>query len=416
MSDQDVKYMQMALRLARRGISSVEPNPVVGAIIVKANQIIGRGYHKKFGGPHAEINALEDCQSLGVRPNGATMYVTLEPCSHHGKTPPCTQALISAGIARIFVAMTDPSEHANGRGIEQLREAGVEVHTGICETEAKLLNAPFVKYSTTGKCWVTLKWAQTIDGKLAWAQKSNEQRWISSEVSRRDAHKLRRRSQAILVGINTVIVDDPLLTARPNRGTKAARIVMDSFLRLPLGCRLLETAKDCPVIVFSSRHAVEANPWAADQITDKGAEVLAYPDTHGRSNLHCLLDELSRRGISQLLVEGGSTVLASFIKEHLTDEIVVYIAPKILASHGGAEIARPIGELAESVGLRYVDVARLGDDVRLSGFTDKALSEIGIGPARNEPAAASCDTSGSDMDAERDDASPASFGDSPEDE
>ncbi|UCC96538.1 MAG: bifunctional diaminohydroxyphosphoribosylaminopyrimidine deaminase/5-amino-6-(5-phosphoribosylamino)uracil reductase RibD [Phycisphaerales bacterium] len=379
------RYMQMALRLARRGISSVEPNPAVGAIIVKANQIIGRGYHKKFGGPHAEINALEDCQSLGVRPNGATMYVTLEPCSHHGKTPPCTQALIAAGIARIFVAMTDPSEHANGRGIEQLREAGIEVHTGICETEARLLNAPFVKYSATGKCWVTLKWAQTIDGKLAWAQKSDEQRWISNELSRRDVHKLRRRTQAILVGINTVIADDPLLTARPNRGTKAARIVMDSFLRLPLDCQLLETAKDRPLIIFSNRHAIEANPWAAEQIADKGAELLAYPDTHGRSNLHCLLDELSRRGISQLLVEGGPTVLASFIKEQLADEIVVYIAPKILAAQGGAEIAGPIAELAESVGLHYVDVARLGDDVRLSGLTDKALGEIGIGPARTEP-------------------------------
>jgi diaminohydroxyphosphoribosylaminopyrimidine deaminase/5-amino-6-(5-phosphoribosylamino)uracil reductase len=344
------------------------------------------------------------------------MYVTLEPCSHHGKTPPCTQALISAGIARIFVAMIDPSEHANGKGIEQLREAGIEVHTGTCKTEAKLLNAPFVKYATTGKCWVTLKWAQTIDGKLAWAQKSDERRWISNELSRRDGHKLRRRCQAILVGINTVIADDPLLTARPNKGTKAVRIVLDSFLRLPLGCRLLETAKDSPVIVFSSRHAVEANPWAADQITDKGAEVLAYPDTHGQSNLHCLLDELSRRGISQLLVEGGPAVLASFLKEGLADEIVVYIAPKILAGHGGAELARPIAELAESVGLRYVDVARLGDDVRLSGFTDKVLSEIGIGPARTEPAPTSCEASRSDKAAEQDDASPASFGDSPENE
>ena len=379
------RYMQMALRLARRGISSVEPNPAVGAIIVKANQIIGKGYHKKFGGPHAEINALQDCQSLGVKPSGATMYVTLEPCPHQGKTPPCTQALISAGLARVFVAMIDPSAHASGKGIMQLREAGIEVHTGICETEAKLLNAPFVKYATTGRCWVTLKWAQTIDGKLAWAQRSDEQTWISNKLSRRDAHKLRRRNQAVLVGINTVLADDPLLTARPSMDKKAVRIVLDSLLRIPPNCQLLKTAEDGPVVIFTSRHAVETRPQAAQELAHKGAELLTYPDTQGCSNLRFLLDELGRRGISQLLVEGGPTVLASFLKEDLADEIVVYIAPAIAGSHGAADIAGPMAQLAESVGLRQVDVGRLGDDVRLSGLTAKALREIGIGPAKTEP-------------------------------
>ena len=381
--------MQMALRLARRGIGSVEPNPAVGAVIVKANQIIGKGYHKKFGGPHAEINALQDCQSLGVKPGGATMFVTLEPCCHQGKTPPCTQALIEAGIAKVFVAMIDPSAHGNGKGIAQLREAGIEVHAGICETEAKLLNAPFVKHATTGRCWVTLKWAQTIDGKLGWAQRSDEQRWISNKLSRRDAQKLRRRAEAVLVGINTVLADDPLLTARPGGSKKAVRIVLDSFLRIPPDCRLLGTAKEGPVIIFASRRAVESNPQAAQGIADKGAEVLTYPDTNGDSNLHYLLDELDRRGISQLLVEGGPVVLTSFLKENLADEIVVYIAPAILGAQGNAEITGPMGRLAESVGLRHVDVGRLGDDIRLSGFTDKALTEIGIGPAKAEPAPAS---------------------------
>ena len=379
------RYMQMALRLARRGISSVEPNPAVGAIIVKANQIIGKGYHKKFGGPHAEINALQDCQSLGVKPSGATMYVTLEPCPHQGKTPPCTEALISAGLARVFVAMTDPSAHANGKGISQLREAGVEVHTGICETEAKLLNAPFVKYATTGRCWVTLNWAQTIDGKLAWAQESGEQRWISNKLSRRDAHKLRRRNQAVLVGINTVLADDPLLTARPSQDKKSIRIVLDSLLRIPPDCRLLETAENGPVIIVTSRRAVESKPQAAQEIAGKGAELLTYPDMQAHSNLHFLLEELGRRGISQLLVEGGPTVVASFLKENLADEIVVYIAPVVLGARGTAEIAGPMAQLAESVGLNRVDVARLGDDVRLSGLTDKALREIGVGPAKTEP-------------------------------
>ena len=191
MATQDKKYMQAALRLARRGIGLVEPNPAVGAILVRAGQIIGKGWHRKFGASHAEVNALADCKRLGANPQGATMYVTLEPCCHHAKTPPCTEAIIAAGLAKVVVATIDPSQHADGKGIEKLRNAGIEVQTGICETEAKLLNAPFIKFAKTGKCWVILKWAQTIDGKLTYAGKSDRRRWISNELSRKDAHKLR---------------------------------------------------------------------------------------------------------------------------------------------------------------------------------------------------------------------------------
>jgi diaminohydroxyphosphoribosylaminopyrimidine deaminase/5-amino-6-(5-phosphoribosylamino)uracil reductase len=380
MSIKDEKFMEMALRLARRGISSVEPNPAVGAIIIKANQIIGRGWHKMFGGPHAEINALEDCRTLGVRPNGATMYVTFEPCSHQGKTGPCTEAIISAGITKVFVAMTDPSEHANGRGIEQLRRAGIEVHTGICEAQAKILNAPFVKFTTTGKCWVTLKWAQSIDGKVAWADGIDDRRWISNEQSRRDAHKLRRRVQAILVGINTVIADDPLLTARPNKGKKATRIVLDSFLRIPPDCRLIASINESPVMIFTSQKSVQTNSHVAQELSNKGVELLSYPDTHGRSNLHFLLAELSNRGITQLLVEGGPTVLTSFLKENLADEIIVYIAPKILGSQSSVGITRPMAELSQAVGLHNVEVERFGDDVCFRGLTEKAMDEISSAP------------------------------------
>ncbi len=189
--------MQSALKLAEKGISSVEPNPAVGCIIIKAGQLIGKGYHKKFGGPHAEVNALEDCRTLGMTPEGGTMYVTLEPCCHQGKTGPCTQAIIGAGIARVIAATIDPSEHANGKGMEQLRQAGIEVEVGLCEQEARLLNAPFFKYVTTGKPWVVLKWAQSLDGKLAYADQSAEKRWITNEASRNDAHRLRRRVGAI---------------------------------------------------------------------------------------------------------------------------------------------------------------------------------------------------------------------------
>jgi len=378
MVTQDEKYMWMALRLARRGIGSVEPNPAVGAVIVKANQIIGRGRHKKFGGPHAEINALEDCKTLGVNPRGAVMYVTLEPCSHVGKTGPCTQAIIEAGLAKVFAATIDPSEHAKGKGIEQLRNAGIEVQTGICETEARLLNAPFFKFAATGRCWVTLKWAQSIDGKVAWAQKSDEQGWISGEQSRKDVHKLRRRVQAILVGVNTIIADDPLLTARPSKGKKLTRIVLDNHLRFPLDCKLIKTAEKSPVLIYTRGDTIQNNPEIAEKITNKGAEVLTYPDMEGRSNLQFLLDELSKRGIGHLLVEGGPSVLTSFLKEQLTDEIVVYIAPKILGAQGSVEITGPMAELTQAVGLHYVDIERFGDDVRLTGLTGKALSNISV--------------------------------------
>ena len=374
----DEKYMQMALRLANRGLGLVEPNPAVGCCLVKANQIIGKGWHKRFGGPHAEINALEDCRRQGGgNPKGATMYVTLEPCCHQGKTAPCTDAIIAAKLAKVVVATIDPSKHANGKGIEQLRNAGIDVQVGLCEKEARLLNAPFIKFATTGKCWVILKWAQSIDGKLSYPE-GNEERWISGEQSRKDVHKLRRRVQGILVGINTVIADDPLLTTRPSRDKKATRVILDSHLRIPLNCRLLATAKKVPMLIVTSQEAVQTNPDKQEKIVQKGAELLTAPTTQGRADIGFLLDELSRRGIAQLLVEGGPTVISEFLRQRLVDEICVYIAPKILGGSGSVDIAGPMAELANAVDLHYVDIKRFGDDVRISGFSKKAIDEISI--------------------------------------
>jgi len=389
MYNQDEKFMQAALRLARRGIGSVEPNPAVGCIIVKDGRIVGKGWHKKFGGPHAEINALQDCKALGGDPRGATMYVTLEPCCHYGKTPPCTEAIITAGIAKVVAATIDPSPHANGAGFEQLRKAGIEVQTGVCETQARLLNAPFIKFAATGKCWVILKWAQTIDGKLAYSPKIRNSKfeirnsapegrcWISNELSRKDAHKLRRRVQAILVGINTVITDDPLLTSRPARGKKPTRIVLDARLRIPLSCQLLATAKKVPVLIVTSEDAVKTNLEKVDKITQKGAELLTLAASEGRCDIKSLLEELVKRGVTQLLVEGGPTVLASFLKQQLADEICVYISPTILGSQGSHGISEPMAELTETLALCQVGIKRFGDDIRLTGLTVQIENRIG---------------------------------------
>jgi len=366
--------MQSALKLAEKGIGSVEPNPAVGCIIIKSGQVIGRGYHKKFGGPHAEINALEDCKKLGVKPAGATMYATLEPCCHQGKTGPCTKAIIEAGIARVVAATWDPSPLANGKGIEQLRQAGIEVKVGPCEEQARRLNAPFFKYVTTGRPWVVLKWAQSIDGKLAYtdvpqveASSPAPQRWITNEASRSDAHRLRRRVGAIVVGVNTVVKDDPLLTPRPSKGKKPLRVVLDGSLHIPLNCRLLRTIKTSPVLIYASEEAVAANPKAAERITKKGAGLLTYPAAGEGSNLPHLVEQLGKRGVAQVLVEGGPHVLAAFLRERLADEVCVYISPKILGATGTAWIGEPMADLMQTLQLDHVHVKAFGEDTRIDG-------------------------------------------------
>jgi diaminohydroxyphosphoribosylaminopyrimidine deaminase/5-amino-6-(5-phosphoribosylamino)uracil reductase len=372
---EDERYMQMALKLAARGTGAVEPNPAVGCVIVKANQIIGKGWHKKFGGPHAEINAIEDCRNIGAKPNGATMYVTLEPCCHYGKTGPCVEAIINAGIHRVMIATIDPSEYAHGRGINRLHEAGLQVEVGLCRTEAQLLNAGFLKFAKTTKPWVIVKWAQSIDGKLAWTCPApDDGNWISNKLSRKDAHKLRRSVQGILVGINTVIADNPMLTPRPPRGKKPARIVLDAQLRIPLTSRLLRTAGSFPVIIATDAAVAEANQVKVERIKKKGARLIRVPAVEGKCNLEALLDELGKRGVAQLLVEGGAEVIASFLKAGFADAIRVYIAPKILGRTGAVGITESMAQLANAVNLHHITLEKFEGDVCISGLLKKLES------------------------------------------
>jgi diaminohydroxyphosphoribosylaminopyrimidine deaminase/5-amino-6-(5-phosphoribosylamino)uracil reductase len=368
MNVQDEKIMQSALKLAAKGIGSVEPNPAVGCIIVRSGQEIGRGYHRRFGGPHAEVNAIEDCKTLGTTARDGTMYVTLEPCCHQGKTGPCTQAIIDARIKQVIVATLDPSPHANGKGIEQLRQAGIEVDVGLCEDEAKRLNAPFFKYVTTGKCWVVLKWAQSIDGRLARKDQTAERRWITGEAARKDAHKLRRRVDAVLVGVNTVLADDPMLIPRPSHGKKPLRVVLDESLQIPLTCRLLRTTKTSPVLVLAREEAAKADPKTAERIEKKGAKLLTYPDAQQGSNLVFLLDEIAKRGLAQVLVEGGPTVLAAFLRQGLADEVCVYVSPKLLGGEGMASIGESLADLAPAVRLEHVIIKPFDEDARITGL------------------------------------------------
>lgn len=359
MISKDEKYMGVALKLARRGIGSVEPNPAVGAVIVKDNQVIGRGWHKKFGGPHAEINALKNCKKS---PRGATMYVTLEPCCHYGKTPPCTKAIINSGIEKIVVATKDPTKKVNGKGLKILKKAGIEVKTDVCKGQAQLLNAPFFKFAKTKKPWVIIKWAQSSDSFLA---RSDKKQWITGAKSRKDAHKLRKKVQAVLVGINTVLTDDPMLTARPDTGKQILRVVLDSQLKIPLNCNLIKTVKKTPVAVFTT----QKNSKKVLLLRKKGVEVITVASTSGKCSLKNVLTKLGKRDIQQILVEGGEKIITSFLKQQLADQIVVYTSYERLAKKGRVKTSREMKKAYNYVKNNYYGKKRFDTDLCLRGFT-----------------------------------------------
>lgn len=319
--------MTRALELAERGRGHVEPNPLVGAVVVRDGTIVGEGWHEKFGNAHAEINALAQAEE---RARGATLYVTLEPCCHHGKTPPCTDAVVRAGIRRVVASMLDPFAAVAGRGLAILREAGVEVEVGLGGPAAHRLNAPYFMRLRAGRPWIHGKWAMTLDGKIACFTGSSK--WITSEAARAKAHELRGRMDGIIIGRGTLLADDPLLTARPAGARVATRIVLTSGQQpLPDDCQLLRTLDAAPVMVLTS----EQGSLQMDSWKQRGAEIVAVPQL----NVANALAILGKRGTTNVLVEGGAGVLGSFLDEGLIDEVHAFIAPKLI---GGLRAPSPI--------------------------------------------------------------------------
>ena len=324
----DRQHMCRALALARRAEGRVEPNPMVGCVIARGARVLGEGCHRCFGGPHAEVEALRACTE---NPRGATVYVTLEPCNHHGKTPPCTEALIAARVGRVQAAVRDPNPALRGNGAARLRRAGIPVEFGLEAQAACRLLAPYLTSIHLPRPYVIAKWAQSLDGKLA--TRTGDSRWISGEASRRRVHKLRARVDAILVGAETARRDDPQLTARgvPLR-RRAVRVVLDGKLRLSLRAQLVRTAREVPTWVFTSSGA--ARSAKARQLTGRGVEVIPVKARGDRLVLLEVLKKLHRRAVTNLMVEGGAGVLSSFFTAGLIDEALVFVAPMLI---GGAD-------------------------------------------------------------------------------
>ena len=357
--------MLRALELAERGRGHVEPNPLVGAVIVRDWSLVSEGWHEKFGQAHAEVNALA---KAGEYARKATLYVTLEPCCHHGKTPPCTDALICAGIARVVIALEDPFPQVAGKGAAQLRAAGIQVDVGVCADQARRQNAPYLKLLGTGRPYVHAKWAMSLDGKIA--TKTGDSQWISNETSRRIVHELRGRMDGILVGIGTALADDPLLTARPPGPRVATRVIVDTAAKISPTSQLVCTAKEVPTLIATtSTDAAVIGP-----LTAGGCEVLTLaPDYEGKPDLQLLLDELGRRRWTNLLVEGGAAVFGKLFDRNAVDEVHLFVAPKLIgrifdkspvAGRGKDSIALSGGWITESInnvdGDAYLRCRRVG--------------------------------------------------------
>ncbi|RAK09339.1 diaminohydroxyphosphoribosylaminopyrimidine deaminase [Halanaerobium saccharolyticum] len=366
----DQKFMARALYLAQQGEGRTSPNPMVGAVVVKDGEIIGEGYHQQYGGPHAEVFALEEAGKEGP---GADIYITLEPCSHYGKTPPCAQKLIDSGIKRAVVAMVDPNPEVAGRGIEMLREAGIKVEIGLFKEEAQALNEIFLKYIESDYPFIYLKKAQTLDGYIA--SKSGDSKWITNTAARLEGHKLRHRVDAIMVGIGTVLADDPSLTARleEKEGIDPLRIILDPLLEIPLDAKIINQDSKANTLIITS---IDFPPAAAAASLKKKEKLLKKEKVEimscdsGSDNyfeINKILKKLHNKNISSILIEGGAKLSHTFLKEDLIDKFYYFIAPKI---YGGSDgIASFCGSgpelMSDSVDLRIIEQKNLGDNILL---------------------------------------------------
>ncbi len=371
MDELNIKYMKHALGLARQGEGWTSPNPIVGAVIVKHGQVIGEGYHHRAGEPHAEAEAL---QVAGQNARDATLYVNLEPCNHHGRTPPCTQAIIDAGIAEVFYAVNDPNPNVAGNGHQRLVAAGLKVHQGPCSEEARYLNRFFFHYITANRPYVIAKFATSLDGKIA--THTGHSQWISGEAARLEGHRLRHACDAILIGANTAIDDNPQLTTRlPGQPcSHPIRIVLDSQRRVPLGACLFDPSLPGKTMVATTSRVSTKR---LEALRQQGVETLILPATgDGWVDIKSLLTELGKKQITSLMVEGGGQVLGSFFEAGLVDEVWAFIAPLII---GGAKAPGPIAGQGASVlpdaySLKETTISQLGADYLIRGFVDKCYS------------------------------------------
>lgn len=359
------KMMKRALTLARRGVGKTSPNPAVGCVVVRNNEIVGEGWHRKAGTPHAEVHAL---RMAGESARGADIFVTLEPCDHFGKTPPCTEALIRAGVARVFVGMTDPNPRVSGRGIAALRNAGIEVECGILERECRKMNEPFIKHVTTGMPFVMLKCAMTLDGKTATA--TGDSKWITSDISRRYVHRVRAMVDAVMVGVGTVLADDPQLTCRMGvRGKDPLRVIVDSRLRTPPSAALFSMSSPAKTLLAT----IEGDSSRNDALAEAGAEILACRESGGRVDLEDLLRKLGARGVQSVLLEGGRELAGSALRAGIIDKFLLFYAPKLLGTEGGFGLCGGAGpdRMADAFRLRDVTVRRFGDDLLVTGYPER---------------------------------------------
>ena len=357
------EYMRRAIELAKKGCGYTNPNPLVGAVIVKDQRVIGEGYHEKIGGLHAERNALKNCIE---DPEGAEIYVTLEPCCHYGKTPPCTEALIEAGIKKVYVGNLDPNPKVAGGGIKILNDHGIETETGILEEECRQLNDIFFHYIQNDIPYTALKYAMTLDGKIATA--TGESKWITGEEARRHVHTLRHQYAAIMAGIGTVLADDPMLNVRVEGWKSPVRIVCDSSLRIPLDSQIVRSAKEYRTIVaYAGREENEEITEKIERLHAKGVDTVCCPDEKGQIDLKKLMTYLGNEGIDSILLEGGGTLNDSALRAGIVKEVHCFIAPKLF---GGKNSKTPvqgigIGLPSEALKLKCTDICRIGEDIRI---------------------------------------------------